>query len=111
MENQEVSEGKSRDERRAEKQAYRRARLTVGLRLGFFYHLAAYLVGNGLMFAINYLLTPQVWWATVPAVAWGIALALHGLSVLFFRGSGLRSRMIKRELEKELRRENAGLRP
>ena len=50
-------------------------------KIGFGYHLTAYLALNAVMLWINYDTSPQYLWVKWPIAAWGIGLAFHGLSV------------------------------
>lgn len=51
-------------------------------RIGFGYHLTAYLAVNAILLWINFDTSPQYLWAKWPIIGWGIGLAFHGLSVL-----------------------------
>jgi len=46
-------------------------------RRGFLLHVLAYLVGNGILIAVNLSYAPQVLWFLYPLLGWGILLALH----------------------------------
>jgi hypothetical protein len=79
---------------------YQRARRATRVKIGFFYHLAAYTAVNLLLLAINLVVSPGIFWCIFPAIFWGIGIAIHGLSVVLF-GLGVRDRMIDREVAKE----------
>jgi hypothetical protein len=51
-------------------------------KIGFGYHLTAYLAINAVLLWINFDTSPQYLWAKWPIIGWGIALAFHGLSVV-----------------------------
>jgi len=106
MENEKSTENKTeRGQSRAERKAYRRARAGTMGKLVFFYHLAVYVVVVVLLYAINAQVSDGYLWVKWPAMFWGIGVSIHGLSVLFFsRVSGIKKRMIKAELAKELNR-------
>jgi hypothetical protein len=50
-------------------------------KIGFGYHLTAYLAINAVLLWINFDTSPQNLWAKWPIIGWGIGLAFHGLSV------------------------------
>lgn len=71
-------------------------------RLGFYTHLAAYVVINLFLIALNMVMTPEYYWFIWPLIGWGLAVILHGLSVFVFGGgSTLKQRMIDAETKKE----------
>jgi hypothetical protein len=51
-------------------------------KIGFGYHLTAYLAVNAILLWINLDTSPQNLWAQWPIIGWGIGLAFHGLSVV-----------------------------
>ncbi|MGB5219258.1 MAG: 2TM domain-containing protein [Smithella sp.] len=51
-------------------------------KIGFGYHLAAYLAVNAVLIWINMDMFPQQAWAQWPIIVWGIGLAFHGLSLV-----------------------------
>jgi|GEM_PF-639009 len=50
-------------------------------KIGFGYHLTAYLAINAILVWINMDMYPQYMWAQWPIIGWGIGLAFHGLSL------------------------------
>lgn len=50
-------------------------------KVGFGYHLVAYLAVNIVLVWINYDTSPEYIWAKWPIMAWGIGIAFHGLSI------------------------------
>lgn len=75
------------------------ARKRVKSQLGWYKHLAVYLIVNA------FLISMSVWqgrnWALFPLLGWGLGLALHGVSVWFAgAGSSLREKMVERERQK-----------
>lgn len=50
----------------------------------FRYHVVAYLLGNGLLWAANRL-TSEVWWAFWPLFFWSLLLAFHFFLIRSFR--------------------------
>lgn len=52
-----------------------------GAKIGFGYHLAAYLAVNAVLIWINLDTSPEYFWAKWPLVGWAVALLFHGYSV------------------------------
>lgn len=75
------------------------ARKRVTSQLGWYKHLAVYLLVN------TFLISMSIWqdrnWAIFPLLGWGLGLVLHGASVWFAgAGSHLRESMVERERQK-----------
>lgn len=75
------------------------ARRRVKSQLGWYKHLAVYLIVNAFLIGMS------IWqdrnWAIFPLLGWGIAVVLHGVSVWFAgAGSHLRESMVERERQK-----------
>jgi hypothetical protein len=88
-----------------DRELYERAKQRVEARIGFYKHLAVYVVVNVLLIIINLSTTPGRYWFKWPLLGWGIGLALHAVSVFIFsRGSAMKDRMIQEEMEKESKR-------
>lgn len=51
-------------------------------KIGFGYHLTAYLTISAILVWINMDMFPHLAWAQWPIIAWGIGLAFHGLSLV-----------------------------
>lgn len=80
---------------------YRDAKRHVERKLGFFIHLAVYLVVNCGLMLFNFLVVPQKLWAFWPLLGWGIGLLFHGLATfLSAPGAAWKQRMIENELNK-----------
>lgn len=82
--------------------AYKRAKKRAEAKIGFYIHLAVYVVVNVLLLVINLTASPQYLWFKWPLMGWGIGLFFHGMSV--FSGRKLRAlkeRMIEKEIQKE----------
>ena len=77
--------------------AQRRARA----KMGFFIHLAVFVLVNALLVTIDLLALRRHGMSIFPAVGWGLGLAIHG-AVVFFAGSGsaLHQRLVDSELAK-----------
>lgn len=80
---------------------------------GVYFHLVAYLLVVILMFAINLLTLPSIWWVFFPALFWGTGLLIHIIAYfVYYRGKSgdqgeLKSRQeiaIEREMEKMRKR-------
>ena len=82
-----------------DERAQRRARLRAGAKLGFYIHLAVYVLVNLLLLAINLQATPERLWFLWPLCGWGVGIICHGGSV--FLGRGIMERMTERELRNE----------
>jgi len=81
--------------------AYERIEKKVEERLGFYSHLAAYIVINLFLIILNLTMTPEYYWFIWPLMGWGAGLILHGMMVFGFGGGSVfRERMIDAELEK-----------
>ena len=82
----------------------RRVEKKVEQKLGFYIHLTAYILVNGLLVAINLMTSPGTYWFKWPLIGWGIGVLFHGLSIFVF-GDGLtiRKRMIDAEMKKQSR--------
>lgn len=86
----------------------RLARRRAGAKLGWYIHALVYLAVNVAMFAATFYGLRQRPWTLVPALGWGLGLALHGIAVFVLGGgSALRERMVRKERER-LQREQQG---
>ena len=71
-------------------------------KLGFFIHVAVYLVVNGLLLTINLINSPQEYWFQWPLLGWGIGVLFHGLGVYVFAGGiNVKEHMIEKEMKKQ----------
>lgn len=86
-------------------EAYRLAERRVKAKLGFFWHLASYILVNGFLITI-YLITS--WdnnglyypWFVWPLLGWGIGLVFNFLAVFVFPDTpASRQRMIEKEMQ------------
>ena len=59
------------------------ARLRVRRLRDLYIHGAIYAVVIGGLVLFNWVVSPAFWWAAFPAIAWGVGLAAHAVSVLF----------------------------
>ncbi|HYD97418.1 MAG TPA: 2TM domain-containing protein [Noviherbaspirillum sp.] len=85
-------------------EAYRDAKRHVERKVGFFIHLAVYLVVNAGLILFNLLAVPGKVWAVWPLLGWGIGLLFHGLAVfLYAPGAAWKERMIDNEMKKRER--------
>jgi len=80
----------------------RRVEKRVEAKLGFYIHLGAYILVNGIMVAVNLLTSPGEYWFIWPLLGWGVGVLFHGLSVFVF-GDGLAIR--KKMIDAEMRRQ------
>jgi len=85
-------------------EAYRDAKRHVERKVGFYIHLAVYLVVNAGLILFNLLAVPGKVWAVWPLLGWGIGLLFHGLAVfLYTPGAAWKERMIDDEMKKRER--------
>jgi bacteriorhodopsin len=74
----------------------------VNAKLGFYIHLAVYVVVNAILVAINLSTSTEHLWFKWPLAGWGIGVFAHGLIVLgMTKGRLVRQRMIEREMKNE----------
>lgn len=79
---------------------YLAAKKAVEERLGFYVHLASYILVNG-YFVFLSVRNGGYFWAIWPLVGWGIGLAFHGISVFgFFNNNSWKDKQIQKEIEK-----------
>ena len=81
-----------------------RARSRAEAKFGFYKHLAVYVVVNLMLFVIDLATSPGYFWAIWPLIGWGIAIAIHALTVFVFGGNNA---VVERLTEEELRRDEA----
>ena len=73
--------------------------------MGFFIHLAVYIVVNTMLIIINLGTSSQYLWFKWPLIGWGIGVTFHGLGVFYFSGgSGFKERLIEKEMKKQASR-------
>ena len=84
--------------------AYTRAERRVRAKIGFYYHLAAYVIVNLTLVFIWYFTGVEYPWFLWPMMGWGIGLFFHGMGVFLSTGT-MKERMIQKELEREKERE------
>lgn len=83
-------------------ETYEKAKKRVEAKMGFFMHLAIFILVNILLIIINYTTSPQYLWFKWPLIGWGIGLLFHALSVFVYsEGSSLKEQMIKKEMRKD----------
>jgi hypothetical protein len=80
---------------------YNDAKRHVERKIGFFIHLAAYLVVNSGLMLFNFLVVPTKLWAIWPLLGWGIGLLFHGAATfLSAPGASWKQRMIENKLKR-----------
>lgn len=72
---------------------------------GFYYDLTAYIIVNLMLFAINMLFSPGIWWFVFPLLFWGIGVIFHFLGIFVFSnkifGKKWEEKKIKEYMEEE----------
>lgn len=77
------------------------ARKRAGAKLGWYIHLAVYIVVNTGLFLASNLMFGHGRYSLGPLLGWGIGVVFHGISVLLLgRGSAFRENMVARERER-----------
>ena len=76
------------------------AKERVEQKLGFYIHLAVFVLVNALLTAIDLMTSPGQLWFFWPLGGWGIGVVLHAVKV-FGNASSLKQRMIERELARK----------
>ena len=61
---------------------FQHAQERVKVLKGFYMHLSVYIIVIGFLFLINYI-SGSNWWFYWPALAWGVAITLHAITVFF----------------------------
>ena len=85
-----------------EKDAYEKAKKRVEEKLGFFSHLAVYVVVNAILLIVNLTQSPRDLWFYWPLLGWGIGLFFHGMGTFVWgEGSSLKERMIEEEIKRQ----------
>ncbi len=80
--------------------SYERAKKRVEEKLGFYSHLAIYLVVNTILIIINLTQSPGATWFYWPLLGWGIGVFFHGMGVFVWgEGSSMKDRMIQKEMD------------
>ena len=84
----------------------RLAQKRASAKLGWYIHACVYVAVNLFLFAASYLGVRERSWNPIPAMGWGLGLALHYVSVFVLaKGSGFREQLVQRERER-LQREH-----
>lgn len=80
---------------------YEKAKKRVEEKLGFYTHLAIYLLVNAILVVVNLTQSPHDRWFYWPLLGWGIGLFFHGMGVFVWgEGSSMKDRMIRKELDR-----------
>jgi hypothetical protein len=86
-------------------EAYQRAKKRAEAKIGFYLHLAVYIVVNILLIIINFSTSTEYLWFKWPLIGWGIGVFFHALGTFVFSGgSVIKERMIEKEMQKEARK-------
>lgn len=90
------------DDQEIERLARRRANAKVG----WYTHATVYVLVNLLLYALFW--SHGRSWATFPAMAWGVGLAIHGFTVFFAGRNGTMYESILQREREAIRRANGG---
>jgi hypothetical protein len=83
-------------------EAYQKAKKRVEAKIGFYIHLAVYIVVNIILIIINLRTSPEYIWFKWPLIGWGIGVFFHAMGVFVFTGkSAIKEQMIEKEIKKE----------
>lgn len=77
---------------------YSEAKERVEQRLGFYIHLAVFVVVNAGLTILDLNSSPEKLWFFWPLGGWGIGLAFHAAKVFGSNGSSLKEKMIQQEM-------------
>ena len=89
-----------------ENDSYEKAKKRVEEKLGFYSHLAVYLIVNAILLTINLTQSPNDYWFFWPLLGWGIGVFFHGMGTFVWgEGSSVRDRMIEKEMQRHKRRD------
>jgi hypothetical protein len=73
----------------------------VNRRIGFYIHLAVFVIVNTLLVAVNLVTSAQHLWFVWPLMGWGLGIAVHALLIFTMPGmTDMRRRMIQKELRR-----------
>lgn len=74
------------------------ARGRTNSKIGFYIHLSVFVIVMVVLFAINYLTSPDKAWSLFPFFGWGLGVAIHGVVAIGIFASGFKDRMLREEL-------------
>ena len=82
-------------------EAYLKAKKRVEARMGFYIHLAVYLLVNTFLSILNMSFSSDYFWVIWPMIGWGSGLIIHGLRTFVFTSeSSVKERLIEKEMQK-----------
>jgi hypothetical protein len=81
-----------------EDKIYKAAKRRALAKIGFYIHLAAFLLATSAQAAVNLVFTPQFLWFLFPFFGWGIGVGIHGAVVYFACDADFKRRLIEKEL-------------
>lgn len=89
-----------------ENDSYERAKKRVEEKIGFYSHLAVYIIVNAILLFINLTQSPGDYWFFWPLLGWGIGVFFHGMGIFVWgEGSSVRDRMIEKEMQRHKRQD------
>jgi hypothetical protein len=81
------------------------ARGRAEAKFAFYKHLAVYVAVGILLVVINFLASPDSFWAIWPILGWGLAIIIHALSVF---GARRKKEIIDRMTDQEMGKQDWG---
>jgi hypothetical protein len=89
-----------------DQEVYQSVEKRIEGKLGLYTHIAVYIIVNLFLIGLNLAVSPETYWFQWPLIGWGIGLLFHALTVFpLYGGSGIRERMIEKEMKKEALKE------
>ena len=76
------------------------ARMRTNSKIGFYIHASVFVLVMLVLFAINYLSSPNKAWSLYPFLGWGLGVAIHGVVAIGVFASGFKDRMLQAELSR-----------
>ena len=82
------------------------ATVIVKAKIGFYIHLAVYVLVNALLVTLDVSISPEHLWFQWPLLGWGLGLGLHAFLAFWLvpRSGAIKERMIQREMRKRARK-------
>ena len=76
----------------------RMANSRTNSKVGFYIHASVFVIVMLVLFAINYLSSPEKAWSLYPFLGWGLGVAIHGVVAIGVFASGFKDRLLRDEI-------------